>query len=172
MTREEADKLGWEVPRGVKVLRTVEGSPAATAGLEPGDVITLLDGVEVKDGRDLRAGLLAKGSGVVVKVRVLRAGREKTVSLGTTPPPAAVARADAPQLMLDTGGHATNVRGLAVTPDGKQIVSASQDKTVRVWDIEQLRQHLNRPDVIEKAILLASAEQDVREAHGHVVQDH
>src|SRR5258705_4146157 len=62
VTSEEADKLGWETPRGVKVLRTDEGSPAAAAGLEPGDVIAMLDGVEVKDGRDLRAGLLAKGS--------------------------------------------------------------------------------------------------------------
>src|SRR5215467_1355047 len=104
VTREEADKLGWEAPRGVKVLRIYEGSPAAAAGLEPGDVIALLDGVEVKDGRDLRAGLLARGSGAVVKLRVLRAGREKTVSvtLGTAAP---VARADALQLMLDTGGH-------------------------------------------------------------------
>jgi WD40 repeat protein len=138
VTREEADKLGWEAARGVKVLRTIEGSPAAAAGLEPGDVIAMLDGVEVKDGRDLHAGLLAKGSGAVVKLRVLRAGREKTVSvtLGTTPPPDPVTHADALQLMLDTGGHSTIVRGLAVTPDGKQIVSASQDKTIRVWDIE------------------------------------
>ncbi len=138
VTKEEADKLGWEAQRGVKVLRIFEGSPAAAAGLEPGDVIAMLDGVEVKDGRDLRAGLLAKGSGAVAKLRVLRAGREKTVSvtLGTTPPPTPVARADALQLMLDTGGHSTIVRGLAVTPDGKQVVSASQDKTIRVWDIE------------------------------------
>jgi len=138
VTREEADKLGWEAPRGVKVLRIYEGSPAAAAGLEPGDVIALLDGVEVKDGRDLRAGLLARGSGAVVKLRVLRAGREKTVSvtLGTTPPPEPVVHADALQLMLDTGGHSAIVRGLTVTPDGKQIVSASQDKTIRVWDIE------------------------------------
>ena len=38
--------------------------------------------------------------------------------------------------MLDTGGHMAKVNGLAITPDGKQIVSGSQDKTIRVWDIE------------------------------------
>ncbi len=31
---------------------------------------------------------------------------------------------------------------------------------------EQLRQHLNRPDIVERAIILASAEQAVREAPG------
>src|SRR5690242_6483604 len=103
VTKEDADKLGWEGPRGVKVLRTVEGSPAAAAGLEPGDVIAMLDGVEIKDGRELRAGLLAKGTGAVVKLRVLRAGREKTVTvtLGRTPASAPVAQAEALQLMLD-----------------------------------------------------------------------
>ena len=44
VTREEADKLGWEGPRGVKVLRIYEGSPAAAAGLEPGDVIACSTG--------------------------------------------------------------------------------------------------------------------------------
>jgi WD40 repeat protein len=36
--------------------------------------------------------------------------------------------------MLDTGGHMAQIRGLAWTPDGTQIVSASNDKIIRVWD--------------------------------------
>ncbi|TIW87366.1 MAG: hypothetical protein E5V59_27385, partial [Mesorhizobium sp.] len=37
-------------------------------------------------------------------------------------------------LDLDTGGHTAQVTDLAFTPDGEHIVSASDDKTIRIWD--------------------------------------
>ena len=33
-------------------------------------------------------------------------------------------------------GHSREVNGVAVTPDGKRTVSASSDKTLKVWDLE------------------------------------
>ena len=41
---------------------------------------------------------------------------------------------DRPFLMLDTGGHQAFIRGVTFTPDGKHLVSAGQDKVVRVYD--------------------------------------
>jgi len=39
-----------------------------------------------------------------------------------------------PILQLDSGGHTALIRGLAFTPDSKFIVSAGEDKVIRVWD--------------------------------------
>ena len=39
------------------------------------------------------------------------------------------------QLVLDRGGHTAPITALAFTPDSKQLVSASADKTIRVWDL-------------------------------------
>ena len=42
--------------------------------------------------------------------------------------------AQSPILQIDTGGHKALIRDIAFTPDGKYLVSASNDKTIRVWD--------------------------------------
>jgi WD40 repeat protein/uncharacterized caspase-like protein len=134
VTQEEADKLGWKEPRGVRVANLTAGSPAESAGLQAGDILVSLDGTEIANGDTLTDVLLDKAPGTVIMFSVRRAGLEKQVSvtLGTRP----IRRADtSPQLMLDTGGHMANVVDTAITPDGKQLVSASNDKTVRIWDI-------------------------------------
>lgn len=43
--------------------------------------------------------------------------------------------ADGPRLVIDSGGHQALPRFIAFTRDGKSLVSAGDDKVVRVWDI-------------------------------------
>ncbi|VFM97578.1 MAG: WD40 repeat [Candidatus Kentron sp. G] len=43
---------------------------------------------------------------------------------------------DTPQLVIDTGGHKAVINDVLFTPDGKRLVSVSDDKTIRVWDVQ------------------------------------
>ena len=137
VTKEEADALGWEGPRGAKVVKPAPGGPAEKAGLLPGDILLSADGVEVETVAGFVATVSGKAPGAEIKLRLLRGGKEKRLAATLGARPVEVARAaskDAPILQLDTGGHMALIKGLAFTPDGKFIVSASNDKVIRVWD--------------------------------------
>jgi S1-C subfamily serine protease len=67
------------VERGVLVLRLEEGGPASAVGVEPGDVITALDGRALRDLHDLHEWLSRHRVGDEVSLTLLRDGRALTV---------------------------------------------------------------------------------------------
>ena len=91
----------------------------------------------IDNSADVDAYLAGKQPGTELRLQVLSAGRERrvTATLAARPGPRVVANNnDVPVLMLDTGGHMAVVKGIAFTPDGSQLVTAAEDKLVRVWD--------------------------------------
>ncbi|MEP7055474.1 MAG: trypsin-like peptidase domain-containing protein [Actinomycetota bacterium] len=60
--------------RGVAVAGVVSGSPAARAGIRPGDVLLDIDGTPVPTTGDLQRLMVAEAIGVSVTIRVLRDG--------------------------------------------------------------------------------------------------
>ncbi len=68
VSRELARSLGLDSPEGGVVTRVMEGSPAADAGLRPGDVIVAVGGEPVAEAGDIppRIGRLKPGSKVTL----------------------------------------------------------------------------------------------------------
>ncbi len=56
------------------------------------------------------------------------------IGMGTTGH-ATIAFGEDPRLVLDAGGHTALVRKVLFTPDGQKLITVSEDKTIRFWDI-------------------------------------
>jgi serine protease DegQ len=89
LTPEIASELGVSATGGVVVLSLVGGGPAAKAGMQPGDVITAVDGHPVSDVEDFLAVLRDDHPGQTVTVSFLRgkARMDAKVVLANRPAP-------------------------------------------------------------------------------------
>jgi serine protease Do len=81
VTQNIADSLGLKKAEGAIVDEPQAGSPAAKAGIKAGDVITSVDGKDIKDARMLARSISGIAPGTEVKLGVWRNGDTKTVSL-------------------------------------------------------------------------------------------
>ena len=82
-----ADSLGLKKAAGAMVDEPQSGSPAAKAGIESGDVITAVNGTQVKDARDLARTIGMMAPDTSAKLDIIRKGepRNITVTLAQVP---------------------------------------------------------------------------------------
>jgi len=79
---------GLERPRGYRVRSVFPGSPAARAGLRPGDLIVSLDGAPIESEDAFETALAGRGPGRPMRLVLRNAGAERTVTVqGAAPPP-------------------------------------------------------------------------------------
>jgi serine protease Do len=80
LTPDIAKSLGVKRETGALVADVVKDSPADKAGLKRGDVIIALDGKTVENATSLRNMVTAAAPGQSVKFKLLRGGKELTVT--------------------------------------------------------------------------------------------
>jgi len=82
------ESLGRAAPtEGAYVAEVTAGSPAAAAGIKPGDVITKLDGQSVKVSADVVDYVSSRAIGANVTVTLLRDGNPRQLGAKLAPAP-------------------------------------------------------------------------------------
>ena len=79
ITSDLARSLSLSRVGGAIVSEVTEDGPADRAGIETGDVILRVDGVDIEDSNDLRNRISARAPGTEITVDLLRDGREESV---------------------------------------------------------------------------------------------
>jgi len=113
MTKEIAESLGLGKPRGAYVRNVEPGGPAASGGIESGDVILSFNGREINKSTDLPRVVGDTKPGATATVQVWRKGnsRDLTVTVADTDTTQAAAKKpDAPA----ANGNSASAFGVAV----------------------------------------------------------
>ena len=133
VTSDIAEGLGLKGTEGALVAEPQADSPAAKAGIVPGDIITAVNGHVVKDAHDLAKQIGSMTPGTTVKLTVWRKGEEKSFSLTLGElPKSKEARATAP----DSGAASTGLPklGMTVAPAGEVAGSGSEGVVITKVD--------------------------------------
>lgn len=121
-------------PGGALVAGIQKDSPAAKAGLEPGDVISAVNGEAIKDPRALALEVAALKPGAEAKIDVVRSGERQTVAtrIGSLPADEQAATAEEPRaggqpkLGLALAPLSPDIRGQLDLPDNTKGAVVAQ----------------------------------------------
>jgi serine protease Do len=139
-----AESFGLDAPKGALVANVEQGSPAAKAGVQPGDVILQYGDRAIESAGQLPSVVAATSPGTAVELTVWRdrAKRELEVKVGESKPDAQVAdagaREDAGKLGLMVRPLSPEERGQVEVPSGllvEDVDGAAAEAGIRPGDI-------------------------------------
>ena len=105
LTSSMAQQYRYDISQGAFVYSVEDGSPAAQAGLQLGDVITAIDGTEIASLDDLTAAKKSYSAGDTSTLTVYRQGETVTLELTWGTAPAETTQTDAQQDTQSSGGQ-------------------------------------------------------------------
>ncbi len=88
VTTDIADSLSIDPPHGALITEIAPDSPAARAGLKPGDAIIEIDGIGVDAPQGFEFRFATKDLGTASTLRFVRAGKTYETSVNVAAPPA------------------------------------------------------------------------------------
>lgn len=150
--RTMAKGLGLEEAQGIVVGSVQEGTPAAEAGLQEGDVIKTLNGKKIENYSKFRTSIATREPGTEIKLGIVRDGESMTinVTLGELPSEQTASNTQEPDKDLEEqlGFRAQNLTsdlaerlGLQPSQDGVVVTAISRGSNA-------YRQGLREGDVI------------------------
>ncbi|MCC7268238.1 MAG: Do family serine endopeptidase [Caulobacteraceae bacterium] len=163
-TEEMAEAQGLGDQRGAIVTETVTGGPSAKAGLQPGDVVTSINGRDIKTSTELTRQVARARPGEAIRLEVIRGGKHQQIEIrsGTRPSAEQLAANDNTPGRRSTPATpqtAPAVLGMAVAPiDDAARRRHGLDSSIRGVVIESVdassdaaSKGLRRGDVIQRA---------------------
>ena len=81
INQDSDTKLKVKQDQGVLVVRVFDGSPAAQAGMQQGDIIQKIDGKQVKTASDVQERVEASTIGRALQLEIDRGGQARTLQL-------------------------------------------------------------------------------------------
>ena len=153
VSKEVAESLGLGQPKGALVRGVEPDSPAAKAGIEPGDIILKFDGKEVEKSVDLPRMVGNTKPGNRSSVTVLRRGsqRDLSITVAELEPDRPETRAAAPEPKAAPVTPALQNLGLALaelTPAERKELSLKGGVRIASADGAAARAGLREGDVI------------------------
>lgn len=140
LSPKQAAQAGDPGLRGVTITAVVSGGPAEKSGLRPGDIIVQANGRAILTHDEIAALLRDRMVGAATRLQVRRHDDRKRVEV-------VIPSAPQPILRIDAGMHNAPIRRIALDRAGQWLVTASEDRTAKVWDLAtgRLAQSLRPP---------------------------
>ena len=132
VTEDIAKNMKLKDRSGALISDVFKGDPADKAGLKSGDIITEINGKKVKDTHELLMMIAAFRVGETVKIKILRDGQEKEVSLAV-----AERKEQAEVAAAGETGQAFGMVVQEITPEIAKHLGLSTKKGVIVVDVQE-----------------------------------